>query len=170
MPERFVATACAAGARRYLWRRFAGYAAPYPSLLYLARCPRWLSQVGRRKLVGWGRLAEFERPFLHVAATRDRHFGTREMQDLFVEVIPGAKGQKHTTLDAGHFIQDNKGEELAHAGIIHKIDRTFDPPDFVIFVASSWGTTGEYLHPIEGVSELVGKPSKVVSQRFLYDS
>ena len=35
------------------------------------------------------------------------------MQDLFVEIVPGAKGQAHTSLEVGHFIQDNAGEALA---------------------------------------------------------
>jgi haloalkane dehalogenase len=29
------------------------------------------------------------------------------------KLIPGAKGQNHTFLNAGHFIQEEKGEELA---------------------------------------------------------
>jgi uncharacterized protein YuzB (UPF0349 family) len=30
-----------------------------------------------------------------------------------VQAIPGARSQAHAALEAGHFIQDNKGEELA---------------------------------------------------------
>jgi hypothetical protein len=35
-----------------------------------------------------------------------------------VRAIPGARGQPHTALEAGHYIQDNKGEILSE----HLID------------------------------------------------
>ena len=60
----------------------------------------------------WEVLSKFEKPFLTtfsdgdpVTAGGDRNLQTR---------IPGAKGQPHTTIkDAGHFLQEDKGEELA---------------------------------------------------------
>lgn len=39
--------------------------------------------------------------------------------------------------------------------------------DVVLYVLSAWGDSGEYLHPIDVVSPLLGRPSEVVSQRFL---
>lgn len=98
------------------FENLAGYAAPFPSLLYRAgprTLPSMASQLGAKNLAAWGGLSRYDKPFLHVAATRDPQFGSAEMQEAFVTVVPGARGQKHTTLDAGHFIQDNQGEALA---------------------------------------------------------
>ena len=36
------------------------------------------------------------------------------MKKPFQELVPGAKNQDHVTIrDAGHFLQEDKGEELA---------------------------------------------------------
>lgn len=116
LPEQFVAMACAAGGGPLSEEEVAGYAAPFPSLLYRAgprTLPSMVSQLGAKNLAAWGGLSRYDKPFLHVAATRDPQFGSAEMQEAFVTVVPGARGQKHTTLDAGHFIQDNQGEALA---------------------------------------------------------
>jgi haloalkane dehalogenase len=115
-PEQFVAMACAGAGFPLTPDEVAGYAAPFPSLIYCAgprTLPSMVCQVGARNLVAHGKLAGYERPFLHVGATRDAHFGSQEMQDLFVGMVAGAKGQRHTRIEAGHFIQDNAGEELA---------------------------------------------------------
>ena len=34
-------------------------------------------------------------------------------EKVFQKVIPGAQNQNHSILNAGHFIQEEKGEELA---------------------------------------------------------
>ncbi|MBW2391498.1 MAG: alpha/beta fold hydrolase, partial [Deltaproteobacteria bacterium] len=111
-PEQFIAAACAGGGRPLSPDEVAAYGAPFPSLIYRAgprTLPSMVCGIGVKNLVAWGRLAQFDKPFLHVAASRDLHFGTQEIQDQFVELVPGAKGQQHTTLEAGHFIQDNAG-------------------------------------------------------------
>ncbi len=116
LPEQMVAMACTGAGAPLSPEEIAGYAAPFPSLIYRAgprTLPSMACQLGARNLRAWGGLARFERPFLHVAATRDPQFGSQEMQDAFVSTVPGAKGQAHTTLEAGHFIQDNAGQELA---------------------------------------------------------
>ncbi len=38
----------------------------------------------------------------------------RGAEKAFQELIPGARGQDHTILYAGHFIQEEKGPELVH--------------------------------------------------------
>jgi len=49
---------------------------------------------------------------------------TRGGDSVFQAVVPGAKGQPHTTIiGAGHFLQEDKGEELA-AVIVDFIERT----------------------------------------------
>jgi pimeloyl-ACP methyl ester carboxylesterase len=75
--------------------------------------PSMVNQCGARNAVAWGGLAPFTRSFLHIRGTRDLQFGTQEMQDEMVDAIPGARGQPHTALDGGHYIQDNQGEAVA---------------------------------------------------------
>ncbi len=60
----------------------------------------------------WEVLSRWEKPFL--TAFSDSDPVTRGADRLFQKVIPGAKGQPHTTIvGAGHFLQEDKGEELA---------------------------------------------------------
>ncbi|MCM0001333.1 MAG: haloalkane dehalogenase [Erythrobacter sp.] len=115
-PARMIAFMCAAGGRPLSEAEIAAYNAPFPSLLFRAApraFPSMVNQCGTRNAAAWRGLAGFTRPFLHVRGTLDTQFGTQEMQDSMITIIPGAKGQPHTALEAGHYIQDNKGEELA---------------------------------------------------------
>jgi haloalkane dehalogenase len=60
----------------------------------------------------WEALSRWEKPFLTAFGDSDKI--TRGMDQVFQHVIPGAKGQPHTTIaGAGHFLQEDKGEELA---------------------------------------------------------
>lgn len=115
-PGRMIAFMCAAGGRPLSDAEVDAYNAPFPSILFRAgprTFPSMVNQCGERNAVAWGGLARFTRPFLHVRGTLDTQFGTQEMQDGLVQAIPGARGQPHCALEAGHYIQDNKGEELA---------------------------------------------------------
>ena len=59
----------------------------------------------------WERLRRFEKPLL--TAFSDGDPITRPFAAAFQE-IPGAAGQPHTTIEgAGHFLQEDQGEELA---------------------------------------------------------
>jgi haloalkane dehalogenase len=59
----------------------------------------------------WESLRSFEKPFLIAFSDKDPITGA--YRDSFLQV-PGSAGQPHTTLeDAGHFLQEDKGEELA---------------------------------------------------------
>jgi haloalkane dehalogenase len=61
----------------------------------------------------WEILRRWEKPFL--TAFSDSDPITRGGDRLFQEAIPGTKGRPHTTIvGAGHFLQEDKGEELAH--------------------------------------------------------
>ena len=60
----------------------------------------------------WEVLSKFEKPFLTTFSDGDpvTAGGEKNLQAR----IPGAEGQPHTTIkDAGHFLQEDKGEELA---------------------------------------------------------
>lgn len=60
----------------------------------------------------WTVLRAFDRPFL--CAFSDGDPITRGADRQFVDQVPGAAGQPHVTIEgAGHFLQEDKGEELA---------------------------------------------------------
>ncbi len=60
----------------------------------------------------WEVFSKWEKPFL--TAFSDGDPITRGGDAVFQSRVPGAKGQKHTTIkDAGHFLQEQKGPELA---------------------------------------------------------
>lgn len=60
----------------------------------------------------WTVLERFEKPFL--TAFSDRDPITRGLERTFQARIPGAKDQPHTTIrGAGHFLQEDKPEDLA---------------------------------------------------------
>jgi haloalkane dehalogenase len=60
----------------------------------------------------WKKLMRFDKPFL--TAFSDGDPITSGGERAFQRLVPGAKGQPHTTItDAGHFLQEDKGPELA---------------------------------------------------------
>ena len=60
----------------------------------------------------WDALRTFDKPFLTLFGDGDP--GTRGWDAIFQERVPGAKGQPHATLErAGHFLQEDCGEEVA---------------------------------------------------------
>lgn len=60
----------------------------------------------------WASLRTFDRPFL--CAFSDGDPITRGADRLFTAAVPGAAGQPHVTIaGAGHFLQEDRGEELA---------------------------------------------------------
>jgi haloalkane dehalogenase len=59
----------------------------------------------------WAALGQFERPFL--TAFSDGDDASAGWDAVFQERVPGAVGQRHTTIEgAGHFVQEDKGPEL----------------------------------------------------------
>ena len=57
-------------------------------------------------------LEQWNKPFL--TAYSDEDAATRGWADVFRRRVPGALGQSHTTIaGAGHFVQEQRGEELA---------------------------------------------------------
>ena len=62
----------------------------------------------------WEELGRWEKPFLTAFGDRDPIF--RGADRVLQAHVPGARGQAHTTLKkAGHFLQEDVGEELAGA-------------------------------------------------------
>ncbi len=98
----------------------AAYEAPFPDETYKAgarvfptlvpiRPDDPASEANRR---AWQALRHFDRPFL--TAYSDGDPITRGAEVLFQKLVPGARGQPHTTIQgAGHFLQEDRGEELA---------------------------------------------------------
>lgn len=99
----------------------AAYDAPFPDDRYLAGARQFpllvptrpddpASEPNRR---AWQVLRRWQKPFL--TAFSDSDPVTRGGDRFFQEVVPGAKGMPHTTITgAGHFLQEDKGPELAH--------------------------------------------------------
>ncbi|MEX0316104.1 MAG: haloalkane dehalogenase [Allomuricauda sp.] len=64
-----------------------------------------------KNMEAWGKLRNWEKPFLTIFGEQDTiMFGAEK---AFQKLVPGAQGQNHQILQTGHFIQEEKGEELA---------------------------------------------------------
>jgi len=98
----------------------AAYDAPFPDDRYKAGARQFPMLVPispddpaaapNRK--AWEVLLRWEKPFLTAFSDSDRI--TRGGDRVLQAMIPGTKGQPHTTIEgAGHFLQEDKGEELA---------------------------------------------------------
>lgn len=98
----------------------AAYNAPFPDETYKAGArifpalvpttPEDPAASANRK--AWRSLMRFDKPFL--TAFSDSDPITRGGDHAFQRLVRGAKGQPHTIIkDAGHFLQEDKGPELA---------------------------------------------------------
>jgi haloalkane dehalogenase len=108
----------------------AAYDAPFPDDRYKAGARKFPLLVPtspddpaaapNRK--AWEVLSRWEKPFL--TAFSDSDPITRGGERVLQQAIPGAKGQPHTTIaGGGHFLQEDKGEELARV-VVEFIART----------------------------------------------
>jgi haloalkane dehalogenase len=62
----------------------------------------------------WEVFKRWDKPFLTLFSTRDPI--TRGGQKVWQTLVPGAQGQPHTAIrGAGHFLQEDKGAEVAQA-------------------------------------------------------
>jgi haloalkane dehalogenase len=98
----------------------AAYDAPFPDERYKAGARQFpllvptspddpAAPANRR---AWEVLSQWQKPFL--TAFSDSDPITRGGERRFQERVPGARGQPHVTIaGAGHFLQEDKGEELA---------------------------------------------------------
>jgi haloalkane dehalogenase len=96
------------------------YDAPFPDPSYKAgplimpqRVPVFADDpANKANGKAWEVFERWEKPFL--TAFSDSDPITSGGDRIFLEKVPGTKGQPHTTIKgAGHFLQENKGEELA---------------------------------------------------------
>ena len=70
----------------------------------------------------WKVLSKFNKPFLTAFSDGDPVTGGGE--SIFQQQVPGTKGQPHTTIKGGgHFLQEDKGEDLARV-IVDYIKQT----------------------------------------------
>ncbi len=102
----------------------AAYNAPFPDESYKEGARQFpvlvpsrpddpASDANRR---AWDVLRRFDKPFL--CAFSDRDPITHGADRPFCDQVPGTRGQDHPTIaDAGHFLQEDKGPELAAAVI-----------------------------------------------------
>ncbi|MFT5482244.1 MAG: haloalkane dehalogenase [Halieaceae bacterium] len=95
----------------------AAYDAPYPSQIYrtaIRTLPSMAALVDEEAEIRAGELMkQFNKPFLTVFGELDILIGSKQHQDKLIDNIPGAKGQPHDRIMAGHFIQESAGPEMA---------------------------------------------------------
>ena len=100
----------------------AAYDAPFPDESFKAGARQFPILVPTRpddpasaaNRAAWEVLRTFDKPFL--CAFSDSDPITRAAEPLLRKQIPGAEGQTHVTItEAGHFLQEDKGVELAGA-------------------------------------------------------
>lgn len=97
------------------------YDAPFPTRLHMAgprMFPSLINTVGEAPTNQAARAAldAFDRPVLGMFGLSDPFFGDQASRDATRVQIAGAASQPHQDYpDAGHFIQDDVGPELAHA-------------------------------------------------------
>ena len=108
----------------------AAYDAPFPDDRYKAGARRFPMLVpvtsddpaaapNRR---AWEALGRWTKPFLTAFSDSDPITGGADR--ILQQAIPGARGQAHRTIaGAGHFLQEDKGEELARV-VVDFIART----------------------------------------------
>jgi haloalkane dehalogenase len=98
----------------------AAYDAPFPDDSYKAGARIFPALVptspddpeAPANLAAWKVLAEFDKPFLTCFSDRDQI--TKGGDAPFIARVPGAQGQPHVTIEgAGHFLQEDKGPQLA---------------------------------------------------------
>lgn len=98
----------------------AAYNAPYPDDSYKACARRFPMLVvtdpdmpsAAENREAWKVLERFEKPFLTLFGDKD--MVTLGTEKLLQARIPGAKGQPHRLIEnAGHFLQEDAGEEIA---------------------------------------------------------
>jgi haloalkane dehalogenase len=99
----------------------AAYNAPFPSEEYKAGARIFPSLVPSepddpeaiKNREAWAKLSQWEKPFLTIFGDADPIM--KGAEKYFQKLIPGTKGQAHQIITAGHFIQEDQGELLAHA-------------------------------------------------------
>lgn len=95
------------------------YNAPFPSEEYKAGARIFPKLVpiesddpeSIKNTQAWEKLIHWTKPFLTIFGDEDAIM--KGAEKAFQKLVPGAKEQNHRIVNAGHFIQEDKGEELA---------------------------------------------------------
>ncbi len=112
-----------------------GYDAPFPDETFKAGARIFPSLVpsmpddpaSADNAAAWDVLDQFHKPWL--CAFSDQDAVTKGGEGVFLRRVPGTVGQPHTTIvGGGHFVQEDKGPELAEV-VIRFIDGTTGPID-----------------------------------------
>jgi haloalkane dehalogenase len=114
----------------------AAYEAPFPTRRHMAGARIMPSLVPIRPddpavpdtERAWEVLRRWNKPF--VTAFSDGDPITRGLETIFQAQVPGARGRRHVTIEgAGHFLQEDKGEELGAlvAEFVQRIERDLEP-------------------------------------------
>lgn len=96
----------------------AAYDAPFPSRIYLGgprAFPGLVNQLAGTTDAGWEGLGNYENPFITIWGVNDPLvLGSPAIQQQIIDHVPGAEGLVHVRLpEAGHFLQDDQGDEIA---------------------------------------------------------
>lgn len=99
-----------------------GYRAPFPDESYMAGAREFPALVPitsehgsvAENKAAWDALEQWEKPFLTLWCPGDIVLG--RLGQEFIDRVPGAEGQPHQLLEpGGHFVQDDRGEDVAAA-------------------------------------------------------
>jgi haloalkane dehalogenase len=96
--------------------QFNSYNAPYPARIYwgaIRAFPSMIAGIEQQNVPAYEALGRFERPFMFIGGESDPNQGSVENQIKWISHVPGAAGQPHTRYEAGHFIQEDVGVEMA---------------------------------------------------------
>jgi haloalkane dehalogenase len=102
----------------------AAYDAPFPdesykegARIFPALVPITFDQAeSANNREAWASLSQWNKPFLTLFSDSDPIM--KGMENIFLKIIPGTKAQPHTIIEnAGHFLQEDKGEELAELSV-----------------------------------------------------
>jgi pimeloyl-ACP methyl ester carboxylesterase len=94
----------------------AAYNAPFPAPIYRAgprAFPSMVAGIESQNVPAYEELGRFDRPFMFLGGDSDPNQGSVENQNKWITHVPGAVDQPHQRYDAGHFIQEDVGEEMA---------------------------------------------------------
>ena len=112
----------------------AAYDAPFPSARYKAAARAFPTLVpitsdnpaSEANRAAWDSFGRWQKPFLTCFSNRDPI--TRGGERKWQETVPGADGQPHVKIrNAGHFLQEDKGPELAEL-LIQFVRDGSEPP------------------------------------------
>jgi haloalkane dehalogenase len=94
----------------------AAYNAPFPTEITMAGArafPSLINQLVEVSIPAREKLKQYNKPFLTAFGANEQGFGP-EIQQFYIDNVPGAAGQAHHRYpDASHFVQDDKGQDVA---------------------------------------------------------